>query len=83
LRSNELIGKIVVLVRAITTKGGNHFPVGTRMRVSSTWRGKFMLYEVTKTGRDRRKGSCLLGIRMVHYDDFKLEEDGTLREAPR
>jgi hypothetical protein len=70
LRNNEMIGKIVVLVRDIRTKGGAFFKVGTRMRVSSTWRGKFNLYAVTKTGRDVRSKRTMMGVSHVHWNDF-------------
>lgn len=77
-----MIGKIVVLAHDIRTKGGTLFKEGMRMRVSSTWRGKFNLYAVTKTGHDVRRNGFMLGVNQVRWNDFTLEvgSDGTSSE---
>lgn len=71
LRNNAVIGKTVVLVRDAVTKGGTRFKKGQRMRIRSTWRGKFMLYALTPTGRESSRG-----INQMSWSDFEFE-DGT------
>ncbi len=78
LRNNDVVGKIVVLARDAKTKSGVRFPQFTRMRVSSTWAGKFDLVQITKTGRDARRNGCLLMIRGLRWGDFMPEDDGTI-----
>lgn len=42
-RLRDWIGREVVLLHRIETRGGNIYDVGERMRVRSTWRGMFAL----------------------------------------
>lgn len=39
----ELVGRLVVLRRAVETNGGEQFRAGELMRVAHTWRGGFWL----------------------------------------
>jgi hypothetical protein len=42
----DLIGRRVVLARAITTRGGDHYPVGTELVIGGAWRGRIHLKKV-------------------------------------
>lgn len=42
-RHKDLVGQRVELTRALANGLGTVFPVGTRMTVDQTWRGKFRL----------------------------------------
>lgn len=68
-----LVGTIVILKREVVTKGGKHFPAGTRMRVEGTWRGRFHLQAVTPYGRDRWSKGDSLYVRSVGRYSFEPE----------
>lgn len=67
----DYVGRIVVLQRDVTTKGGTTYKAGTRMNVSSTHRGKFELELVTPTGKTMIKNGCIAGsVRKVDKGAF-------------
>jgi hypothetical protein len=69
----EYVGKMVVLYRDVTTRGGKTYKKGMRMRVSSTHRGRFELELVTPTGKTKIKGGCIAGfVRKVDRDVFEV-----------
>lgn len=65
----DYVGKQVRLLTTLQTKGGEKFPRGRIMVVSSTHRGLFEL-----RNRRSRKGFYPKGIRKVRSYDFELVE---------
>lgn len=64
----DLVGHNVLLLRTITTKGGDVFPPDTVMHIDSTWRGLFMLSTVGTVHPHNRS------VRMCHRRDFQVLE---------
>lgn len=74
LENNALVGRLVVLARDITTRGGRTYPKGTLMQVYETFAGKFAAHLVTQSGRMKTKRGCVAGfVRNLDRDDFDLE----------
>ncbi len=76
MRDKDFIGRDVILLRDVTTNGGQRFAKGTRMRVYGAWRGHFHLDSVTPKGRIRIRRGCSVGVRHISRSSFMLAHDG-------
>lgn len=72
-RCKDIVGKDVVLIREITTRGGIIFDVGEVMRCYGTHRGMFHLEAIHKCDRCARRSRP--NIRHVERSAFKVLRD--------
>lgn len=80
LQCKAIVGKVVVLVRDVMTRGGEMHRAGWRYLVSTTWRGRFAMTRVDRRGRYVRQklpgGHRLFHVRGVERSAFTLDLDG-------
>lgn len=72
----SIVGRFAVLTREVRTRGGDVLEKGWRVRVSSTWRGRFALTRVDETGetiiRPTPGGHTTWHVRGVERSAFEV-----------
>ena len=77
-RCKDLVGCEVMLTAQVETIGGDVFPVGTRMRIRQTHRGKYTLHTTTGAG-----AIGAIGISRRKFDLIRPMTDVEIAERDR